>query len=193
MKQEMPDAETSDAELLHAFAKGDSDAMDRLVARYRQALFYWLLGMTGNRADAQDLFQDVWFRVIRHAERFNDVSFKAWLWKIARNLLIDFRRKRKPDVSLDAVEDEDDQPLVDQLAAKGAGPAEAVERADLTKRVMRAVAGLPEVQRDVFLMRVQGDLSFSEIAETLGIPLNTALGRMHDAMTKLKKLLAEEA
>ena len=193
MKQETPDAETSDAELLHAFAQGDSDAMDKLVARYRQALFYWLLGMTGNRSDAQDLFQDVWFRVIRHAERFNDVSFKAWLWKIARNLLIDFRRKRKPDVSLDAVEDEDDQPLVDQLAAKGSGPAEAVERADLTKRVMRAVAGLPEVQRDVFLMRVQGDLSFSEIAETLDIPLNTALGRMHDAMNKLKKLLAEEA
>jgi DNA-directed RNA polymerase specialized sigma24 family protein len=48
------------------------------------------------------------------------------------------------------------------------------------------------VQRDVFLMRVQGNLSFGEIAATLGIPLNTALGRMHDAMTKLKKLLAEE-
>jgi RNA polymerase sigma-70 factor (ECF subfamily) len=163
------------------------------MARYRQALFYWLLGMTGNRADAEDLFQDVWFRVIRHAGRFNDVSFKAWLWKIARNLLIDFRRKRKPDISLDAVDDEEDQPLLDQLTAKGAGPAARVELDDMTKRVMRAVTTLPEVQRDVFLMRVQGDLSFSEIAETLNIPLNTALGRMHDAMTKLKNLLAEEA
>jgi len=194
MKQDMPDAPViSDAELLRAFAEGAPAAMDQLVSRYRQALFSWLLGMTGNRADAEDLFQEVWFRVIRHAGRFNDVSFKAWLWKIARNLLIDFRRKRKPDVSLDAVEDEDDQPLVDQLTAKDAGPADAVERGDMTKRVMRAVAGLPEVQRDVFLMRVQGDLSFSEIAKTLNIPLNTALGRMHDAMTKLKKLLAEEA
>ena len=193
MKQTMPDAEKSDAELLQAFAQGDLASMDQLVARYRQALFSWLLGMTGNRADAEDLFQDIWFRVIRHAGRFNDVSFKAWLWKIARNLLIDFRRKRKPDLSLDAVDDEDDQPLLDQLTAKGAGPAEAVELDDMTKRVMRAVTALPEVQRDVFLMRVQGDLSFTEIAETLGIPLNTALGRMHDAMTKLKKLLAKEA
>ena len=192
MKQEMPEDQTSDAQLLRAFAEGEATAMDQLVGRYRQALFSWLLGMTGNRADAEDLFQDVWFRVIRHAGRFNDVSFKAWLWKIARNLLIDFRRKRKPDVSLDAVDDEDDQPLVDQLTAKGAGPAEAVEMGDMTKRVMRAVTSLPEVQRAVFLMRVQGDLSFSEIAETLNIPLNTALGRMHDAMTKLKKLLAEE-
>ena len=132
------------------------------------------------------------FRVIRHAGRFNDVSFKAWLWKIARNLVIDFRRKKRPDLSLDAVEDEDDQPLVDQLVAGERGPAEAVERDDLAKRVLKAVGSLPAIQREVFLMRVQGDLSFSEIAETLGIPLNTALGRMHDATTKLKKMFAEE-
>ena len=193
MKEKMTDTETSDAELLSCFAKGDPDALDQLVARYRQALFSWLVGMTGNHADAEDLFQDVWFRVIRHAGRFNDVSFRAWLWKIARNLLIDFRRKRKPDISLDAVENEDDVPLVEQLTARDVNPAKAVELDDMTKRVMRAVTRLPEVQRDVFLMRVQGDLSFSEIAETLDIPLNTALGRMHDAMTKLKKLLAEEA
>ncbi len=166
--------------------------MDQLVGRYRSPLFSWLLGMTGNRADAEDLFQDVWFRVIRHAGRFSDVSFRAWLWKIARNLLIDFRRKRKPDISLDAVADEEDVPLVDQLTARDTGPAKAVELDDMTKRVLRAVATLPEVQREVFLMRVQGDLSFSEIAQTLTIPLNTALGRMHDAMTKLKKLLTEE-
>ncbi len=188
----MPDDAPSDADLLSAFAKGDAAALRALVERYRPALFSWLLGMTGNHADAEDLFQDIWFRVIRHAERFNDVSFKAWLWKIARNLVIDSRRKRKPDVSLDAVDDEDEQPLVDQLAAGGAGPAESVERDDLTKRVMRAVTSLPEVQREVFLMRVQGNLSFGEIAASLGVPLNTALGRMHDAMTKLRKLLAEE-
>jgi RNA polymerase sigma-70 factor (ECF subfamily) len=188
----MPDDSMSDAELLSAFAKGDAKALDFLVARYRQALFSWLMGMTGNRADAEDLFQDIWFRVIRHAERFNDVSFKAWLWKIARNILIDFRRKRKPDISLDAVADEEDQPLVDQLVASGTGPAMAVEHADVAKRVMQAVMTLPDVQREVFLMRTQANLSFSEIAVTLGIPLNTALGRMHDAMAKLRKLLAEE-
>jgi RNA polymerase sigma-70 factor (ECF subfamily) len=114
------------------------------------------------------------------------------LWKIARNLIIDFRRKKKPDISLDAVESEDDQPLLDQLRSSDKGPAERVEREDLAKRVLRAVATLPEVQRDVFLMRVQGDLSFGEIALTLKIPLNTALGRMHDAMTKLKRMLSEE-
>ncbi len=192
MRHETTDDTTSDADLLSAFSKGDASALDQLVARYKQALFPWFVGMTGNRADAEDLFQDLWFRVIRHAGRFNDVSFKAWLWKIARNLVIDFRRKRKPDISLDAVESEDDQPLLDQLMSTDCGPAVRVEREDLTRRVMRAVAKLPEVQREVFLLRVQGDLPFGEIAETLNIPLNTALGRMHDAMTKLKKALAEE-
>lgn len=188
----MPDEATSDADLLSAFSKGDAAALDELVRRYRSALFPWFVGMTGNRSDAEDLFQDLWFRVIRHAGRFNDVSFKAWLWKIARNLVIDFRRKRKPDVSLDAVENEDDQPLLDQLMASDRGPAQRVEQADLTRRVMRAVGALPEVQREVFLMRVQADLPFNEIAAALKVPLNTALGRMHDAMTKLKKALAEE-
>lgn len=188
----MLDDSTSDAGLLYAFTKGDAGAMDKLVGRYRQALFTWLVGMTGSHADAEDLFQELWCRVIRHAGRFNDVSFKAWLWKIARNLVIDFRRKKRPDLSLDAVEDEDDQPLLNQLESSERGPAEAVERADLAKRVMKAVGSLPEIQREVFLMRVQGDLSFSEIAQALGVPLNTALGRMHDATTKLKKMFAEE-
>ena len=189
----MPEPDISDAELLRAFAQGDAPALDKLVGRYRQPLFAWLLGMTANRADAEDLFQEVWFRVIRHAARFNDVSFRAWLWKIARNLLIDFRRKRKPDISLDAVADTEDEPLIERLTAAGTGPARQVELDDMTRRVMRAVATLPEVQREVFLMRVQGDLPFNEIAATLGIPLNTALGRMHDAMGKLKKRLAEES
>ena len=84
--------EIDDAELMAAYVRGDVSAMDALVARYRQPLFAWFLGMSGNRADAEDLFQDCWFRVIRSAERFSDISFKAWLWRIARNLVIEIGR-----------------------------------------------------------------------------------------------------
>ena len=192
MKPVIPNEQTDDADLLFAYSKGDVSAMDCLVGRYRQALFSWFMGMTGSRADAEDLFQDLWVRVIRNADRFENVSFRAWMWQIARNLLIDFRRKKKPDVSLDAVETEDDQPLLELLVSPEKGPAEELEQMDLAKRAMRAVGQLPEIQREIFLMRVQGDLSFSEIAETLKIPLNTALGRMHDATTKLRLILAKE-
>ena len=192
MNVQETDETLSDAELIARFSAGDSAAMDRLIGRYRQTLFSWLVGMTGNRADAEDLFQDIWVKIIRNAGRFSNVSFKSWMWKIARNVLIDFRRKRRAEVSLDAVDDEDDAPMVEQLVSPDASPAQRVELDDMTRRVMRAVAGLPAVQREVFLMRTQGNLSFAEIAETMGVPLNTALGRMHDAMNKLKKALAAE-
>ena len=177
MKSQTIDESRSDAELLKAYTKGDTQAFDLLVARYQQALFSWFLGMTGNRTDAEDLFQEVWVRILRHADGFNDVSFRAWMWQIARNLLIDFRRKKKPDFSLDATDDTDDQPMIDQLVSPSVGPAEGLEWSDAAKLALQAVHQLPAVQREVFLMRVEGNLSFNEIAETLGIPLNTALGR----------------
>ena len=116
----------------------------------------------------------------------------AWMWQIARNLLIDFRRKRKPNISLDAAEEEEDQPLLETLIAPDASPREVAERTDLARRAMQAVGKLPAVQREVFLMRIQGDLPFNEIAQVLQIPLNTALGRMHDATTRLKQLMMKE-
>lgn len=178
-----------DAGLLAAFAAGDAAAMDRLVARYRQPLFSWLLGMTAGRADAEDLFQEVWIRIIRNAGRFHDISFRAWMWKIARNMVIDFRRRKRPSVSLDAAPDDASPPLVERLAAPGPAPGRNAELSDSVRRVMAEVARLPGIQREVFLMRTQGDLSFKEIARALDIPLNTALGRMHDAVGKLKRAL----
>lgn len=180
-----------------AYVRGDVSAMDALVARYRQPLFAWFLGMSGNRADAEDLFQDCWFRVIRSAERFSDISFKAWLWRIARNLVIDLRRKKKPDTSLDVPFDMDGigdgTTLGDLIPAATYTPGQEVELADMRQRVRLAVASLTPGQREVFLMRTEAGLPFNEIARQLDIPLNTALGRMHDALGKLKGWLNKEA
>jgi RNA polymerase sigma-70 factor (ECF subfamily) len=192
MKAVIPDDPKRDADLLAAYVKGDVESLDILAGRYRQTLFSWFLGMTGSRSDAEDLFQEVWIRIIRNAARYKDVSFRAWMWQIARNLLIDFRRKRKPNISLDAAEEEEDQPLLETLIAPDASPREVAERTDLARRAMQAVGKLPAVQREVFLMRIQGDLPFNEIAQVLQIPLNTALGRMHDATTRLKQLMMKE-
>ncbi|MBP5510445.1 MAG: sigma-70 family RNA polymerase sigma factor [Kiritimatiellae bacterium] len=189
--------EIDDAELMAAYVRGDVSAMDALVARYRQPLFAWFLGMSGNRADAEDLFQDCWFRVIRSAERFSDISFKAWLWRIARNLVIDLRRKKKPDTSLDVPFDMDGigdgTTLGDLIPAATYTPGQEVELADMRQRVRLAVASLTPGQREVFLMRTEAGLPFNEIARQLDIPLNTALGRMHDALGKLKGWLNKEA
>ncbi len=183
--------EKSDAELIDAYVKGDSKAFYALEKRYRKALFAWLVSSLSNRSDAEDLYQDIWLKIIRNAESFKDVSFKAWLWKIARNRVIDFRRKKRPDLTLDTSLNEDDQPLVERLPSHETGPASRVESDDLTQKIIAIVDQLPEMQREIFLLRVQSHLSFNEIAESLNIPLNTALGRMHDAMNKVKKQLME--
>jgi RNA polymerase sigma-70 factor (ECF subfamily) len=96
------------------------------------------------------------------------------------------------DFSLDEVSEDDDQPLLETLVAKGPTPQQEVERTDMALKAMQAVEKLPVVQREVFLMRVQGDLPFHEIAKILNVPLNTALGRMHDATTRLKQMLTKE-
>lgn len=183
--------EMTDSELMSAYVQGASKAFYTLESRYRKQLFAWLVSSLSNRSDAEDLYQDIWLRIIKNAKGFKDVSFKAWMWKIARNRVIDFRRKKKPDLTLDSTFNEDDQPLVDRIQSLDPGPASQVETDDLTRRMLAIVDQLPEVQREVFLLRVQSHLSFSEIAESLDIPLNTALGRMHDAMNKVKKQLLE--
>jgi len=181
----------SDADLIKAYVNGDSKAFQALESRYRKQLFAWLVSTLSNRSDAEDLYQDIWLKIIKNADRFKNVSFKAWMWKIARNRVIDFRRKKQPDLTLDASFNEDDQPMVERLESKEIGPANRVESDDVTQKVMLIVADLPENQREVFLMRVESQLSFNEIAAALDIPLNTALGRMHDAMKKVKKQLME--
>ena len=192
MKEE---AQRSDEELLESFVHGNADAMDSLVLRYRDALFHWFLGMTGSHADAEDLFQDCWIRMIRAADRFTAISFKAWMWRIAKNLLTDYRRRQRGDLSLDAPvatgDDGTEVSLGERIASSESAPSERLETTDLYAKVVEAVRRLPEKQREVFLLRTEADLSFKEIAEQLGVPLNTALGRMHDAMEKLKGWLAE--
>jgi RNA polymerase sigma-70 factor, ECF subfamily len=184
--------ETSDAELIALYLRGDAQAFNVLELRYRRHLFAWLVSALSNRADAEDIYQDVWFKVVSKAELFRDVSFKAWLWTIARNRVIDFRRKHRPDLTLDQPSGSADKaPLVDRLSAQGSDPAGQLETRDLTVRVMQFADKLPSGQRDVFLMRVEGHLAFKEIADVLGISINTALGRMRDAMTKIRSHLTE--
>jgi len=181
----------SDAELIEAYVGGDVSAFQVLESRYRKQLFAWLVSSLSSRSDAEDIYQDIWLKIIKSSESFKNVSFKAWMWKIARNRVIDFRRKKRPDLLLDRSVNDDGLTMVERIKSKDVGPAHRVESDEITQRVMQIVDQLPEIQRDVFLMRVQSHMTFSQIAETLSIPLNTALGRMHDAMKKVKKQLME--
>ena len=185
----------TDSELLSAFAAGDAGAMEELVSRYRHALFSWFLLQAQDRATAEDLYQDVWLKIVRNAAGFHDVSFRAWMWRIARNRLVDFRRKMRPELTLDqpvagSGDDPEATSNVDRLDDSRANVAERMQDDERRIALRAAVTRLSPVHREIVAMRIIENMSFKDIAAKLGISINTALGRMHDATEKLKRMLS---
>lgn len=184
--------EECDEVLLGLYRKGNTEVLSKLVDRYQHRLFGFILNMSGQSNDADDIFQEVWFRAIAKIDTYNEKNLLAWLTRIAHNLIIDRWRSRKNVISLDATEDEGGLDLSASLSGAESTPAKQAESSDRVRRIMDAVAALPVEQREVFLMRAKEDLSFKEIAEIQGVSINTALARMQYALTKLRPLLADE-
>lgn len=195
MQPAEPAEETSDEELFAAFARaGDEGAMSALVARHGAVLLAFLAGWCEEREDALDLAQETWLRAMRSPRAFRGGSFRAWLLRIARNLAIDRLRRRRPELSLDApAGPEDDAPPFAESVpdASSPPPDEVLAGQEEKAALLAAVRTLPAEQRDVLLLRI-ADIPFSEIAGRFGIPLNTALGRMHYAMKRLRAALCPE-
>ncbi len=185
----------SDDELMRAFIAGDTAAMEALFDRHRRAVFGWLVRHAEDRAEAEDLYQEVWLRVIRGAPSYKPGSFNAWLWRIVRNHAADHARRKKPALSLDAPVDgeEDGASFVDSIPDSAAVHAlDGMDAAERRERVGSAVASLSAALREVVLLRVNAELEFREIAELLHLPLGTVLARMHNAVAKLKRMVARE-
>jgi RNA polymerase sigma-70 factor (ECF subfamily) len=175
-----------DAELIRAYQNGEAEAFAALVRKYERPLFTFLLRLVGNRQSAEDLFQDTFLRVLRALPEYQeDGRFSGWLFGIANNLAVDLQRRRRVQrrYFLD-----DDEALTAAIDYHSAADAE-VERAEVMRLAEAALRQLPEKQRQVFLLRQYGDLSFKEIAELLGEPRNTVLSHMHYAVTKLRQQL----
>jgi RNA polymerase sigma-70 factor (ECF subfamily) len=183
--------EEGDQALLLRYRQGEPQALEVLVQRYRRQLFGFIISMTGGREDADEVFQEVWFRVIRKISSYTDRNFLSWLFRIARNLVIDRSRRRKRWVCFESATDSDPDPA-DRLEDPGPDPAGNAAAGELGGRIAAAVETLPAEQREVFLMRVQADLAFKEIARLQGVSINTALARMQYALAKLRELLKDD-
>ena len=177
----------SDEVLLQRLRAGDPAAGDALVKRYCQSLMRYLQRVAGEQA-AEELHQQTWFSVLDHIEKFDPTSsgggFRAWLFRIATNKANDLWRSRAREKSV-----REGLRLVSDEQAPASG--ERIEANEQAQKLKRAIAQLPENQRQVLMLRYYGNLKFVEIAQILGCPLNTALGRMHKAMIKLRELMGE--
>ncbi len=184
----MPAAsEIDDDRLVRLFVAGDPSAMESLYSKYRAQVYSWLVHTVGPE-DAGDVHQEAWLRVVRSASSYRGGNFRAWLWRIVRNLAIDRSRLARPQVSLDEPlgGEEDGQTALDMLESEAAGALERMEAAERAAILRDAIDALPPLQKEVVLFRVDAEMTFAEIAALTGTPLNTVLGRMRHAVKKLK-------
>ena len=185
----------SDDDLVRAFRTGDGSAMEALFGRYRRAVFGWLLRMSQDEGEAEDLHQEVWLKVIRGIDGYSSGSFRAWLWRVVRNAAADRARKHVAEPILDApVEEEADAAVfVDQVPDDTVVSAlTRMEEAERKAAVREAVDGLSRRLKEVVLLRLNGELKFQEIADILGLPIGTVLGRMNLALAKLRQALSQK-
>jgi len=186
----------SDEELMARFQKGESEALNHILARYGKPLFGFLYRQTGSRERAEDAYQEVFVKVIRAAGNYESSSrFAAWLFTIARNVCIDLSRREKHRMtsSLDAAAwDDAETTRLELVADQGPDPEADLRATELCEALERALARLSPEQREVFLLRERSGLSFKEIARITNSPLNTVKTRMHYALIKLRELLVQE-
>jgi RNA polymerase sigma-70 factor, ECF subfamily len=171
----------------------DPELLDQLIVLYQHRLLRYLLYLTGNREAAEDLFQETWMRVLMRGAQFNGNSrFDTWLFTIARNLVIDMRRKRTM-VSLEAMCEagEEDRPF--EIPADEPSPFDRFQTQESSQRVATALLSLEPLYREVLVLRFQEELSLDEIAQVTRAPLSTVKSRLYRGLAALKpRILAAE-
>src|SRR5579863_10782752 len=167
----------------------DVGLLDELIVRYQHRLLRYLLYLTSNREMAEDLFQEVWMRVLVRGGQFNgQARFDTWLFTIARNLVIDQRRKRTMS-SLDEMFEggsEDDRPITFEVADHEPGPFDRMSNVEDRQQVASALLQLDTLYREVLVLRFHEDLSLEEIAKVTRAPLSTVKSRLYRGMASIK-------
>jgi RNA polymerase sigma-70 factor, ECF subfamily len=188
-----------DAALMGRFKAGDARAFESLVLRHKKGVFNFCLRMLGNQAAAEDAMQEVFLRIVRSAKDWErQAKFTTWLYTVARNHCIDALRKAsyRKTASLDQSlrDGEEDGPSLGERVAdsESVTPDRGAESNRLREKLARAIADLPEEQREVFVMREYSGMPFKDIASVVGVPENTVKSRMRYALEHLKKSLAAE-
>jgi len=181
----------ADEELMLRYGGGDAGAFEALYRRHRGPLYRFLLRQVGNTATAEELFQDVWMRVIDSRRRYQArAPFSSWLYAVAHNRLMDFYRASGKARFL---AQEESEAALDALPADDPPAEIRLERKRAAERLLAALAELPEVQREAFLLQQEGDLSVEEIGAVTGVNRETAKSRLRYAVAKLRANLSRES
>ena len=177
--------ELSDDQLMVSFGRGDRSAFDMLYARYKQPLYGYLYRNCGNEASIDELFQDIWLKVVASSSRYKRKGkFRSWIFTMAHHCIVDFYRKS----GRQAVE----QPFEEEFASE-TSIENAVQDREIRLAVQAAIVCLPLEQRQAFCLREESCFSVKEIAEIQDISVEAAKSRLRYAYGKLRERLADQS
>jgi RNA polymerase sigma-70 factor (ECF subfamily) len=182
----------NDEDLVVLYAKGDNDAFDVLLDRLKEGLFTYIFYHVRNRDVAEDIFQETFVKVIttvRQGKYTDNGKFKAWVTRIAHNLIIDYFRQERAENQVSNDESEND--LFNNAKLCDGTIEDHLVHTQVMTDVQKLIRFLPDNQRQVLEMRYYLNLSFKEIAEQTGVSINTALGRMRYAILNMRRMAAE--
>ena len=186
----------NDTELVQLYINGKEEALAVLLNRHKGKIFSSIIVVIKDRALAEDVFQDTFFKVIQTLKRgqYNEEGkFLPWVLRIARNLIIDHYRalKKMPPVPVYINEEGEEVSPFNTIEGNTDSSEQKLETNKFKQNMRGLISELPGDQREVVLMRTYYDMSFKEIADFTNVSINTALGRMRYALINLKKMIEE--
>ena len=184
------ETETETAKIARGLRERDMELLADLVERCQHRLVRYLLYLTGRREYAEDLAQETWIRVLQRGSQYNGRQrFDPWLFAIARNLAIDYLRKKRKAVATGSLPNDRDAMLL--LPSSDPSPFEAAARSEDAMRLAGGLQILPPLYREALLLRFQEDLSLAEMAQVLGAPTTTVTSRIYRGLAALRSAFEE--
>jgi RNA polymerase sigma-70 factor (ECF subfamily) len=185
---EVRQIERENAAIARGLKRQDPELLDQLIETYQHRLMRYLMFLTGKREVAEDLFQEVWIRVLKRGSQYNGKArFDTWIFTIARNLVIDLSRKRTMaslDEMRDGGEDSDARPF--EIVQEGPSPLEQFQLRENASQVAMVLNTLDRSYREVLTLRFHEEMSLEEIAAVTCAPLSTVKSRLYRGLAALK-------
>lgn len=181
--------EMADEQLVNIYSNGNNTAFDILLERHKQSVFNYILFVVKNKELAEDIFQETFIKAIvniKQGRYTENGKFRAWISRIAHNLIIDHFRQEKNENTIS--NDEVPIDLLNNTSLCEGTIEDEIIYEQIVYDIRRLVEFLPDNQREVLELRYYKDLSFKEISDLTGVSINTALGRMRYAILNMRKM-----